>query len=164
MEDNNDPIDMDAEAVMIMESPAEEESKADETAKKASGVSLGLFSSFKQEPGDDSEMPLITNSDALSELRKQKVTKRNEDNSNIKRNKMGCFSTFFAILKSYTTLNIFNLPIGFKYGGWLFSPIMLAIACLFETTCAVKLTRAAHKHQIYNYPELVEYALGPTYK
>lgn len=76
---------------------------------------------------------------------------------------MGCCATFFAIFKAYTTLNIFSLPIGFKCGGWLFSPIVLIVACFFELTCAVKLTTAANKVQIYSYPDLVEYALGKTY-
>ena len=76
---------------------------------------------------------------------------------------MGCFSTFFAILKAYTTLNVFTIPIGFKCGGWLFSPIVLIIACFFEMTTALMLTESAHEVGIYNYPALVGYALGTNY-
>ena len=52
---------------------------------------------------------------------------------------MGGISTYFAIIKGYTTLNIFMIPIGFKEGGWLFSPIPLIIMCLIEMTGAIKL-------------------------
>lgn len=76
---------------------------------------------------------------------------------------MGCCSTFFAIIKSYTTLNIFALPIGFKCGGWLFSPIVLIIALFFELICAIKLVNVANKLKIYSYPNIVKYALGETY-
>ena len=76
---------------------------------------------------------------------------------------MGCFSSFFAIIKAYTTLNVFFLPIGFKNGGWLFSAIVLIVACFFETVCAIKLTQSAHQVGIYNFPDLVEYAFGKTY-
>ena len=76
---------------------------------------------------------------------------------------MQCGATFFAIIKAYTTLNIFFLPIGFKNGGWLFSPIVLVIACFFETTCAVKVIQVAKKLEIYKYPDIVHYVLGTTY-
>jgi len=77
---------------------------------------------------------------------------------------MGCFQTFFAIIKAYTSLSIFFLPMGFKQGGWLFSPIVLVIACFFETTCAIKLVQVARKYEIYNFPDIVEFALGKTYR
>lgn len=73
---------------------------------------------------------------------------------------MSTLTTFFAVMKGYTTINIFTLPIGFKYGGWLFSPCLLVLACFFETTTAVKLTEAAHLVRIYSYPDLVEYCFG----
>ena len=77
---------------------------------------------------------------------------------------MGSFATFCAIIKAYTTMNIFLLPIGFKEGGWLFSPCVLIIACFFETISAIKLTECAHQIKVYNYPDIVEYAFGPTAK
>lgn len=54
--------------------------------------------------------------------------------------RMNGFQTWFAIFKGYTTLNIFCLPIGFKEGGWLFSPLVLMLACFVETMSAVKLS------------------------
>ena len=75
----------------------------------------------------------------------------------------GC-STFFAIIKAYTSMNVFVLPIGFKEGGWLFSPIVLIISCFFEALSAYKLAQAANKLRIYRYQDLVEHALGSTYK
>ena len=77
---------------------------------------------------------------------------------------MGSFATFFAILKAYASLNIFVMPIGFKEGGWLFSPFALIVACFFEGTCAIKLCTAAHLVKIYNYPDLVEYTFGKNIK
>lgn len=71
---------------------------------------------------------------------------------------------FFAIIKGYTTMNIFMLPIGFKAGGWLFSPIMLIISATFEATCAIKLTTAANQVQIYQYTDLVEFCFGRNVK
>jgi solute carrier family 36 (proton-coupled amino acid transporter) len=76
---------------------------------------------------------------------------------------MGCFSTFFAIIKAYTTLNVFFLPIGFKNGGWLFSAIVLIIACFFNLVCTIKLCQSANKIGIYDFPDLVEFALGKIY-
>lgn len=73
---------------------------------------------------------------------------------------MGNVTTYFAIMKGYTTLNIFTLPIGFKFGGWLFSPIILIFVCFFETTMAIRLSWVAHHVKIYHYPDLVEYAFG----
>ena len=71
---------------------------------------------------------------------------------------------FFAIIKGYTTMNIFMLPIGFKNGGYLFSPIMLIISATFEATCAIKLASAANQVGIYQYTDLVEFALGRKFK
>jgi amino acid permease len=67
-------------------------------------------------------------------------------------------------VKGYTTINIFLLPIGFMNGGWLFSPIALIVSCFFETLGAIKLSEAAEKVKIYNYPDLVEYCFGKTAK
>lgn len=58
----------------------------------------------------------------------------------IKRNKMGSWQTFFALIKGYTTLNLFMLPIGFKNGGWLFSPLILIFCATFEIIGAVKIS------------------------
>lgn len=101
--------------------------------------SLGLFSSFKNEPSDDERETLMgeENSEERHVNLKKKLDSKNDQK--VKRNRMGCCSTFFAILKAYTTMNIFALPIGFKCGGWLFSPIVLIVACFFELVCALKL-------------------------
>lgn len=56
------------------------------------------------------------------------------------------------------------IPIAFKEGGWLFSPFPLIVMCVIETTSAVRLVQAAKTIRIFNYPDLVEYALGPTFK
>ena len=61
-------------------------------------------------------------------------------------------------------MNIFLLPIGFKNGGWLFSPLVLILSCFFETVSAIKLSTAAHKVKIYNYADLVEYCFGKKVK
>ena len=75
---------------------------------------------------------------------------------------MGKITTFFAIIKGYTTFSIFTIPIGFKYGGYIFSPLVLIVVCFFETTMAIKLSQVAQANQIYNYPDLVEYGFGKT--
>jgi len=56
------------------------------------------------------------------------------------------------------------IPIAFKEGGWFFSPFPLVVMCIIETTSAVRLIQAARNVGIYSYPDLVEYALGPTFK
>ena len=61
-------------------------------------------------------------------------------------------------------MNIFFMPIGFREGGWLFSPFALIFACFFESICAIKLCTAARSVGIYNYPDLVEYTFGRTAK
>ena len=53
---------------------------------------------------------------------------------------MNAFETYFAIVKGYTTTNIFILTMGFAKGGWLFSPFILLLAYGIEMTCAIKLT------------------------
>lgn len=77
---------------------------------------------------------------------------------------MTACETYFAIIKGYTTISLFTLPIGFKYGGWLFSPLVLAFSCFIETTSAIKLSQAAAATRIYSYTDLVEYTFGRTYK
>lgn len=72
--------------------------------------------------------------------------------------------TYFAIMNGYTTMSLFTLPIGFKYGGYVFSPFILILACVVETFAAVRLIQAARESQIYQYTDLVEYALGKTYR
>jgi hypothetical protein len=42
-------------------------------------------------------------------------------------------------MKVYTTVNTFLLPIGFRFGGWLFSPGILILIFLLETIGALKL-------------------------
>ena len=74
-------------------------------------MSLGLFSSFKKEASEESV--LLSNSEARSQRRKDKLTLRNTDDPDMKRKRMGCFGSFFAIIKAYTTINIFILPLGF---------------------------------------------------
>lgn len=56
------------------------------------------------------------------------------------------------------------LPIGFKDGGYLFSPLMLILAATFEATCAIKLSTAANQVGIYQYTDLVEFAFGKSFK
>ena len=58
---------------------------------------------------------------------------------------MSACMTFFAIMKGYTTVSLFSLPIGFKYGGWLFSPLILIWSCFIETYSAIKLSEAANE-------------------
>jgi Na+/proline symporter len=83
-----------------------------------------------------------------------------EDGEGIVRHRMDAFQTYFAIIKGYTTMSLFTLPIGFKEGGWLFSPLVLVFSCFIETTSAIKLCQAAYKTKIYSYPDLVEYSYG----
>ena len=80
----------------------------------------------------------------MSQVVLDKIERRNAGNPRIKRRLMTPLQAFFAIIKGYTTMNIFMLPIGFKQGGWLFSPIMLLISAVFEATCAIKLAEAAN--------------------
>ena len=56
------------------------------------------------------------------------------------------------------------IPIAFKEGGWLFTVFPLIIMWAIETSAAVRLIQAARSVGIYNYPDLVEYALGSTYR
>jgi len=92
----------------------------------------------------------------------ENVRKRAQDPEEGKRDKLGKVTSYFAIIKGYTTTSIFTIPIGFKFGGWLFSPLILIFVCFFETTMAIKLSTVAHSVGIYHYPDLVEYAFGKT--
>ena len=91
-----------------------------------------------------------------------KIQARIGESKGQKRDRMGACMSYFAIIKGYCTMSMFNLPIGFKYGGWLFSPLVLFMACFVETFSAVRLCQAAREAEIYNYPDLVEYVLGKT--
>ena len=70
--------------------------------------------------------------------------KRNRRKPGVKRYLMNCCETFFAILKAYITINIFMMPIAFKYGGWLISPITVAIVSIFLLIGAIKLVQVAN--------------------
>lgn len=124
---------------------------------------MGLFSSFKNEPSDFEETDDLMDDDSDNRKKRFKDKLDNQRANKVKRNRMGCCATYFAILKAYTTVSIFTLPIGFRTGGWLFSPIVLIIACFFELTSAIKLVQVANKIQIYSYPDIVKYSLGETY-
>ena len=50
---------------------------------------------------------------------------------------MSACMTYFAIMNGYTTMSLFTLPIGFRYGGYVFSPFILLLACIVETFAAV---------------------------
>lgn len=85
-----------------------------------------------------------------------------KEKEGVKRNRMNACETYIAIMKGYCAMSMFNLPIGFKLGGWLFSPCVLFMACFVETFSAIRLSQAAREAEIYNYPDLVEYVLGKT--
>ena len=73
---------------------------------------------------------------------------------------MGVFETFFAVLKAYCAINVLLLPLSFKNGGYLLSPICMMAACFFETLCAIRLSDVANKYNIWTYPLIVKRALG----
>jgi hypothetical protein len=54
--------------------------------------------------------------------------------------KMTPVQAFFAILKAYCVINILLLPKAFQNGGYILSPIVVVIACIFEGLCAIKLS------------------------
>ena len=74
---------------------------------------------------------------------------------------MNCIQAYFALLKAYCAINILLLPKAFKNGGWLLSPIALAISCLFQTTCAIKLAQCGNHTGLISYPDIVNLAFGP---
>ena len=144
--------------------------------------SMGLFSSMKGMPEQnpdpcDSHMNLMEDMEdadeqsvLLSKLeiekcwlkrrRKQLVERNLKRVHNKKRYLLTCCETFFAILKSYITINIFFMPIAFKYGGWLMSPITVIIVFFFLIIGVIKLIQVCNQVKIYSYPDLVEYAFG----
>lgn len=132
-------------------------------------LSLGLFSSFKHEPpeSDEDEEPLLErNQEEISDERRAKIKLRNncsEHGHSKKRHLLGCCTSYFTILKSLTTTSIFSLPFMFKNGGWLFSPLILTYVFVCCLVGALKLIESANKVHIYNFPILVEYALGKGY-
>ena len=76
---------------------------------------------------------------------------------------MNTFQAYFALLKAYCAINILLLPKSFKNGGWALSPVSLAVSCLFEATCAIKLSQCSLVSKKSNYQDIVLYALGPKY-
>lgn len=52
------------------------------------------------------------------------------------------------------------LPKAFKNGGYLLSPIALSLACLFECTCAIKLSQCGNRIGKASYTEIIFEALG----
>ena len=54
--------------------------------------------------------------------------------------KMTPFQAYFALLKAYCAINILLLPKAFKNGGYILSPIALICSCIFECTCAIKIS------------------------
>lgn len=144
---------------MASNNPAEEEK-----SKSSKQKSLGLYSSLKKEPEEESQ-PLLSDEKTIKSSEKEKrrmekVQKNAGDNDEVKRDRMGSVVTYFALIKGYTTMSLFTMPIGFKYGGWLFSPLILLFVCFFETTMAIRLSWVANHIKIYHYPEIVEYAFG----
>ena len=127
---------------------------------------MGVFSSLKKEPEDliDSEEDPMLDVAAKSEKRRSKIAKRVKEPEGTKRNRMNACMTYFAIMNGYTTMALFTLPIGFRYGGWLFSPLVLIFCCFTETFAAIRLIQAARVAEIYSYTDLVEFSLGKTYK
>ena len=73
---------------------------------------------------------------------------------------MGTFKTYFALLKAYCAINVLLLPLSFKNGGYILSPIMMVIACFFETLCAIRLSAVANKYKIWTYPGIAMRAMG----
>ena len=73
---------------------------------------------------------------------------------------MNAVQTFFAIIKGYCAVVIILLPNAFKSGGYIFSPIMIAVSGALTTRCALKLVDCGIKTKIMNYPLLTRFALG----
>ena len=53
--------------------------------------------------------------------------------------KVGKLKTFIALIKGYCAIVILIIPKSFINGGYLFSPITLAISAMITTYCALKL-------------------------
>ena len=54
--------------------------------------------------------------------------------------KMNTIQAYFALMKAYCAINVLLLPMAFRNGGWALSPCSLIVACIFEATCAIKLS------------------------
>ena len=57
--------------------------------------------------------------------------------------KMDRCQTFFALCKSYCSINVLLIPKSFHNGGYLLSPIAIVIGGLLQAICAVKLSQCA---------------------
>ena len=94
--------------------------------------------------GSDAAAVDLTAEERRELLRKYLASRVGEKDGQ-RRYKMNACETYFAILKGYTTISLFGLPIGFKYGGWLFSPCVLIFSCFIEGTLAIRLCQVAHQ-------------------
>lgn len=74
--------------------------------------------------------------------------------------KLTVFQAYFALLKAYCAINILLLPKSFRNGGYALSPLSLMMACLFESTCAIKLAQCGMITGKISYREIVLQALG----
>lgn len=74
---------------------------------------------------------------------------------------MNMFQAYFALLKAYCAINILLLPKSFRNGGYVLSPITLICACIFEGTCAIKLSQCGLLTGQISYTDIVKKALGP---
>jgi hypothetical protein len=59
------------------------------------------------------------------------------------------------MLKAFTTINLFTLPIYFKFGGYLFAPAALIFCCSLCGFAGFRLISAAQFVKIYDYADLV---------
>ena len=66
--------------------------------------------------------------------------------------------------KAYCAINVLLLPKAFSKGGYIISPLAMAIGCFFETYSAVKLARIANEFQIFTYPAIADRAVGTVGK
>lgn len=99
-------------------------------------------------------------SDDAKMMAMQKLANMETQASQSSVKKMGTCKTFFAICKAYCAINVLLLPRSFVNGGYMLSPIAMAVAVFFESLCAVRLTTVAHKYGIFSYPLLMKEALG----
>ena len=73
---------------------------------------------------------------------------------------MGTFMTFFTLIKAYCAINVLLLPLSFRNGGYILSPVMMVVACFFQTLCAIRLSEVANKYKIWTYPGIALRAMG----
>ena len=78
--------------------------------------------------------------------------------------KMSAFETYIAVIKGYCALMILVLPRAFVRGGYLLSPVLLAISGALQAYCALKLVRAGQALNLPSYSLITLKALGPTAK